>query len=97
VSTRLLEWRRVRAEALLPVLAEHVDSVAELESHEPLQQRWAFLLRTDRLPGLDEAVGELRSSLGTEASVEYVGPLPVYSFLEQVQTEPASPRSAWGW
>lgn len=98
VSGRLTEWRRQQAEAMLPALAEPVESVVELESHEPLQQRWAFLVRAERLEELDQAVGKVRSSLGTGAAVEYVGPLPVYSFLAQLEpAPPAEQRSAWGW
>jgi hypothetical protein len=97
VSSRLLEWRQGRADELLPALAQVAEDVAELESHEPLQQRWAFLVRTDALEALDEAVGKIRSSVGKAAAMEYVGPLPVYSFLSQPRVEPTQQRSAWGW
>lgn len=97
VSARLMDWRRLQVDALLPRLTGPVHSVAELESQEPLQQRWAFLVSADRLGELDEAIGEQRSSLGTGASVEYVGPLPVYSFLAQTTNRPAGQGSAWGW
>jgi hypothetical protein len=83
---------------LLPRLTGPVHSVAELESQEPLQQRWAFLVSADRLGELDEAVGAQRSALGNGASVEYVGPLPVYTFLAQSPgNKSGSQRSAWGW
>ena len=97
VSARLMDWRRLQVDALLPRLTGPVHSVAELESQEPLQQRWAFLVSADRLAELDDAVGEQRSSLGTGASVEYVGPLPVYSFLAPATNRPAGQGSAWGW
>jgi Gas vesicle synthesis protein GvpL/GvpF len=110
VSRRLDEWRQMRAEALLGSLLPAVEDAVELESTEPLQQRWAFLVRAEGLSELDEAVGKLRSELQQQAAaVEYVGPLPVYSFLSQVQapaaTEPRSPWQAeatqggsrWGW
>jgi hypothetical protein len=97
VSARLMDWRRLQVDALLPKLTGPVHSVAELESQEPLQQRWAFLVSADRLGELDKAVGEQRSSLGTGASVEYVGPLPVYSFLAKATDRPARQGSAWGW
>jgi hypothetical protein len=97
VSARLMDWRKLQVDALLPRLTGPVHSVAELESQEPLQQRWAFLVSADRLGELDEAVGEQRSALGTGASVEYVGPLPVYSFLAQITDRPARQGSAWGW
>jgi Gas vesicle synthesis protein GvpL/GvpF len=97
VSARLMDWRRLQVDALLPRLTGPVHSVAELESQEPLQQRWAFLVSADRLGELDQAVGEQRSTLGKGASVEYVGPLPVYSFLAQATDRPAGQGSAWGW
>lgn len=95
VSHDLQAWRRAQADALLPTLEETVEDVAELESQEPLQQRWAFLVRDDGLDALDEAVGKVRQAWGTAASMEYVGPLPVYSFLGEQSVEPAQ-RSAWG-
>jgi hypothetical protein len=99
VSRSLTDWRQQQADALLQRLVGEVQDVVELESSDPLQQRWAFLLRADALGRLDEAVGALRSDLQRAASVEYVGPLPVYSFLDQVQAEPPQQersRSAWG-
>ena len=97
VSGDLQEWRRANAEAVLPMLEGAIEEVAELESSEPLQQRWAFLVREDELDVLDEAVGKVRTALGTAAAMEYVGPLPVYSFLGEPRVEPAQQRSAWGW
>ncbi len=97
VSSHLTDWRRQQVDALLPALSEPVEDAVELEASEPLQQRWAFLVRAERLADLDAVVAEIRSSLGTAASLEYVGPLPVYSFLQQVQVEPTQQRSAWGW
>lgn len=97
VSLELMDWRRTQADALLSRLAEPVHSVAELSSSDPLQQRWAFLVAGDRLAELDRVVGELRSSLGEHAELEYVGPLPAYSFLEDTAPAEAPARSAWGW
>ncbi len=97
VSGHLQEWRRTQADALLPMLEGAVADVVELESSEPLQQRWAYLVREEELEALDEAVGKVREALGTAASMEYVGPLPVYSFLGEPQVEPVQQRSAWGW
>lgn len=97
VSHRLTEWRRTQADHLLPGLEVAAEDVAELESSEPLQQRWALLVRADALEPLDEAVGKARAALGDAAAIEYVGPLPVYSFLHRARAEEARPRSAWGW
>lgn len=95
VSMQLTSWRQQQAEALLETLAPAVEDIVETESSEPLQQRWAFLVRADALERLDDTVGRLRSSLQNAAAVEYVGPLPVYSFLGQVQADTAPPRSNW--
>lgn len=98
VASELPQWRLQRAEALLPSLTGPVEAVTELDTEDPLRQRWAFLVAEGRLGELDIVVGLLRSSLGTEASVEYTGPLPVYSFLgPQVQEEAAESPSRWGW
>jgi len=96
VSRDLQEWRRAQADALLPMFDGSVEDAVEMESQDPLQQRWAFLVRDDGLDVLDKAVGKVRQALGTTASMEYVGPLPVYSFLGEQPVEPAR-RSAWGW
>ena len=93
VSLQLTDWRRAQADVLLARLTGPVRTVTELSSSDPLEQRWAFLVAEDRLGELDEAVAGLRSSLGKQAAIEYVGPLPVYSFLE----EAAPAKSAWGW
>jgi hypothetical protein len=95
VSMQLTSWRQQQAEALLATLAPVVEDIVEVESSEPLQQRWAFLVRADALSRLDDAVGRLRSGTQSAAAVEYVGPLPVYSFLGQVQAETPPPRSNW--
>ena len=97
VSNDLQQWRLAQADALLPMLQDAVEDIAELESQEPLQQRWTFLVRADELEGLDEAVGKVREALGTAGAMEYVGPLPVYSFLGAPRVEPVQQRSAWGW
>jgi hypothetical protein len=97
VSGHLQQWRLAHAEAVLPMVEDAVDDVAELESTEPLQQRWAFLVRAERLEDLDRAVGKLRTALGNAAAMDYVGPLPVYSFLGEPRVDPAQQRSAWGW
>ncbi|MGY1741442.1 MULTISPECIES: GvpL/GvpF family gas vesicle protein [unclassified Blastococcus] len=95
----------------LRVAGEHADlaaawtapltAVAESSTvlHEDEQRhRTAHLVRRDRLPDADAAVADLREAAEGRAAVEYVGPLPVYSFLDQVAA-PASPAPAsrWGW
>ncbi|MGY1770079.1 GvpL/GvpF family gas vesicle protein [Blastococcus sp. SYSU D00813] len=93
------------------VAAEHTDlaagwtaalaAVAELGTvlHEDEQRhRSAYLVRRDRLAEADAVVADLRAEIGDRAGVEYVGPLPVYSFLDQVSAPAAPvPTSRWGW
>lgn len=97
VSMHLAHWRAQQVEAIAPAFEGVVEGIVELEASEPLQQRWAFLVRAGQLAALDQVVGKLRASLGKEASMEYVGPLPVYSFLQEAKAGPTEQRSAWGW
>lgn len=55
----------------------------------------AYLVRRDRVADADEAVAALRSTTAGTAEVEYVGPLPVYSFLAERQSQ--ATVSTWGW
>jgi len=60
--------------------------------------RTAYLMRRDRLPEADAAVRRLRTAAEGRAAVEYVGPLPIYSFLDDLPPGPEpAPSSRWGW
>jgi hypothetical protein len=60
--------------------------------------RLALLVRRDRVPDADAAVARLRADAEGEAAVEYVGPLPAFSFLAEVDTAASAPStSRWGW
>jgi hypothetical protein len=78
-------------------LEELAEGSAVLHDDEQLR-RLAYLVRRDRLDDADAAVGRMQDDLGGRARFEYVGPLPVFSFLESldVRREPA-PTSRWGW
>jgi hypothetical protein len=78
-------------------LAAIADRLAVLAADEQVR-RTAYLVRRDRLADADAAVARLRTAAEGLARVEYVGPLPVYSFLGDLPAgdEPA-PRSRWGW
>ena len=78
-------------------LAEIADRSVVLSATEQ-DVRIALLVRRDRLADADDAVSRLREVARDQAAVEYVGPLPAYSFLDEVVL-PASPRptSRWGW
>lgn len=60
--------------------------------------RLALLVSRDRVPAADDAVSRLREAAQGQADVEYVGPLPAYSFLDEVAApSSAPPTSRWGW
>jgi hypothetical protein len=87
--------------ALAEKWTAELDGVAErsavLASDEEVR-RTAYLVRRDRLPDADAAVERLRATAAGRADVEYVGPLPVYSFLDDPPVGPTpAPRSRWGW
>lgn len=61
-------------------------------------RRTAHLVRRDRLADADSAVARMRDQVGQLAGIEYVGPLPVYSFLDELGSAPEpAPTSRWGW
>lgn len=104
--------RLALGEATARHVAEHQDALVErwtgeleelaelsavLHGDEQLR-RIAYLLRRDRLEDADDAVERMQDALEGRARIEYVGPLPVYSFLDDldVRREPAQ-ASKWGW
>jgi hypothetical protein len=83
------EWTRE-----LTGLAERVVVLSSTEE----EVRIALLVRRDRVREADDAVARLRDIAQGEATVEYVGPLPAYSFLDEVAPAPSPPpTSRWGW
>jgi hypothetical protein len=101
VSEHVQRWQRERADALLEPLVALAERSTPLEAPEPEQDRRAFLLRSDRLADMDDAVQRLQD-VALITAVDYVGPLPAYSFLDNAQlTATAEPQpesgSRWGW
>jgi hypothetical protein len=101
VSEHVQRWQRERADALLEPLVALAERSTALEAPEPEQDRRAFLLRSDRLADMDDAVQRLQD-VALITAVDYVGPLPAYSFLDNAQlTAAAEPQpesgSRWGW
>lgn len=104
--------RMALGEAVAQRVAERTDSLTEEWTRElaglatssrvlsarEQGARIALLVRRDQLPDADDAVSRLREAADGQAAVEYVGPLPAYSFLDEV-VAPPSPRttSRWGW
>ena len=97
VAERVAEAEAVLAGQWTAELAEVAERSAVLTADEQVR-RTAWLVRRDRLAEADAAVARLRAAVEGRADVEYVGPLPVYSFLDDLPagSEPA-PRSRWGW
>jgi hypothetical protein len=88
-------------EALVEQWTAELDGVAERSAvlhGDEQSRRSAYLVRRDRLTQADDAVAGLREAAAGYATVEYVGPLPVFSFLDDLPAGPApEPRSRWGW
>jgi hypothetical protein len=97
VAERVAEVEAVRAAEWTAELAAIADRSAVLAADEQVR-RTAYLVRRDRLTDADAAVARLRDAAQGLADVEYVGPLPVYSFLDDLPVDPEpAPRSRWGW
>ena len=94
IAGAVASWCVAQGDALAAPLADVVEAVRRLEVHEPYVERFALLVRTDRLAEVDAVVGELAD----QVEVEYVGPLPVLTFLEELTAAPQEPeKSSWGW
>jgi hypothetical protein len=97
VAGRVADVEEALAEQWTAELAGIAERSAVLSADDE-QRREAYLVRRDRLGAADAAVQGLRAAAAGRADVEYVGPLPVYSFLEDIPTGPApAPSSRWGW
>ena len=97
VAGRVADIERSLAEEWTAELAALAERAVVLAADEQVR-RTAFCLRRDRLADADAAVARLREAAAGLATVEYVGPLPLYSFLDELPRAPApAPRSRWGW
>jgi hypothetical protein len=97
VAARVAEAEEALAERWTAGLTGIAERSAVLAADEQVR-RTAWLVRRDRLAEADAEVARLRASAEGTADVEYVGPLPVYSFLEDVPPGPEpEPSSRWGW
>lgn len=97
VAARVADVEAALLEEWTAELTALAQRVAVVEADEQIR-RTAFCLQRDQLPDADAAVARLRAAAAGRAGVEYVGPLPLYSFLGDPPPahEPA-PRSRWGW
>ncbi len=97
LAERVADHQMALAAEWTDELVETARRVVLLHADEQLQ-RTAYLVRRDRLAEADAAVARLREQAEGRAAVEYVGPLPVYSFLQERSAVPApEPTSRWGW
>jgi len=96
-ATRVAEHQSALVEEWTAELEELAERSAVLHGDEQLR-RIAYLVRRDRLDDADAAVSRLQAALGNRARIEYIGPLPVYSFLDDLDVGPSpEPASQWGW
>jgi hypothetical protein len=78
-------------------LAALTERSAVLAADEQVR-RTAWLVRRDRLADADAEVARIRAAAAGTADLEYVGPLPVYSFLDDLPPGPEpEPTTRWGW
>jgi hypothetical protein len=97
VAARVADVEAALVDEWTAELADLAERVAVLARDER-GRRFAFCLRRDRLGEADAAVGRLRAATAGRADVEYVGPLPLYSFLDDLPRAPQPVRrSRWGW
>lgn len=99
VAARLADRRKARVEDLFSSLPPLAEDAVRVRASDPAVDRLALLVRLEELSQLDAAVEELRHAAGPDVSLEYVGPLPAYSFLERVApvAQEPEPSSRWGW
>jgi hypothetical protein len=97
VAARVADAEAILAGAWTEELVGLSERSAVLAADEQ-GRRMAFCVRRERLADADAAVARLREAVGARADVEYVGPLPVYSFIDDLGPAPEQPpRSRWGW
>lgn len=95
VVQRVQAWRTARTDELLRPVLDTVASSVRLTEPAPTVDRIALLCRFEHLDAVDAAVAELGDT-APDVSVEYVGPMPVFSFREELASAPAE-GSRWGW
>jgi len=97
VAARVATAETALTERWTAGIAAIAERSAVLTADEEIR-RTAWLVRRDRLADADAEVARLRDAAEGIADVEYVGPLPVYSFLDDVPPGPEpEPSSRWGW
>ncbi|GAA2758244.1 GvpL/GvpF family gas vesicle protein [Actinopolymorpha rutila] len=101
VAQRLTEQRSQLVAAWVATMGELTEDTKSISSSEEGWEQVALLVRRERLDELDEAVRALTNEVDGLAELEYVGPLPLYSFdaigMADASTTAQSQQSRWGW
>ncbi|MFD2081183.1 Gas vesicle synthesis protein GvpL/GvpF [Actinopolymorpha cephalotaxi] len=101
VAQRLTEQRSQLVAAWVAMLGELTEDSKSISSSEEGWEQVALLVRRERLDELDEAVRTLTNEVDGLAEIEYVGPLPLYSFdaigLADASSTTQAQQSRWGW
>lgn len=96
-AVRVAGHQEALAEEWTAELLDIAEQAVLLHSDEQLR-RTAYLVHRDRVDDADAAVRRIRTQASGLADIEYVGPLPVFSFLDDLSSGPEpEPRSNWGW
>lgn len=100
VAEHLAARRTELIDSWVQTLGPLVEATTGLASSDEGWEQVAFLVRRDQLQNMDTAVAELTQEVGARARVEYVGPLPIFSFndIEAAAVPATAPQgSRWGW
>jgi hypothetical protein len=99
-AVRVAEREAALTEQWTADLADVAERSVLVHADEQVR-RTAYLVRRDRVDDADAAVARLRVRAEGMAGVEYVGPLPVFSFLDDLDEDAVartgSTPSRWGW
>jgi hypothetical protein len=99
VAERLAAHRSQLVADWVGRLGNVVEEATTLRTSDEGWEQVAFLTRRERLADLDSAVATLAEEIGEQALIDYVGPLPIYSFDPASSATPAqagSQGSRWG-
>lgn len=96
VADRVTTYCQERGEQLVESLARTAESAARIEQVEPYGDRWALLVRADRMAEMDEQVAALRTA-APDVRIAYMGPIPAVTFLDEIAAHESAPAGRWGW
>ncbi|MGW5366667.1 GvpL/GvpF family gas vesicle protein [Actinopolymorpha pittospori] len=99
VAERLAARRSHLVAEWVATFDDLVEEANTLSSSDEGWEQVAFLVRRERLGQMDATVATLAERIGEEALIDYVGPLPIYSFDPASSATPAqaaSQGSRWG-